>query len=93
MAVGIGLIRHVERSGIIRDRIRCLEYCVPIRLADNFCVPGSATVSVAPVDVSTTGILPINRIGMEYWSPTQEAEVVALAADRANMAVAAVERA
>ncbi len=37
---------------------------MPIRLTDNFCVPGSATVSVALVGVSPTNRLSINRIGV-----------------------------
>jgi hypothetical protein len=41
------------------------ESFMPIRLADNLPIPGSATVSVAPVGVSPTVVLPTNRIGME----------------------------
>jgi hypothetical protein len=43
-----------------------LEFVItmPIRLADIFKVPGSATVPVAPVGVSPTGLLSTNRIGM-----------------------------
>jgi hypothetical protein len=37
---------------------------MPIRLTDNFRVPGSATVSVAHVGVSPTDLLTINRIGI-----------------------------
>jgi hypothetical protein len=42
------------------------DYCMPIRLADNLPIPGSATVSVAPVGVSPTVVFPTNRIGMDY---------------------------
>src|SRR5580692_1797707 len=39
---------------------------LPQQTANVFRFPGSATVSVAPVGVSPTGLLSTNRIGMEY---------------------------
>ncbi len=47
---------------------------MPIRLADNFPVPGSATVSVAPVGVSPTDLLSTNRIGTNNFNGTVEEE-------------------
>ena len=49
-----------------------------IRLADNLPIPGSATVSVAPVGVSPIVVLPANRIGMERSITTNLDEMLML---------------
>jgi hypothetical protein len=64
--------RHIANGGLTKVvgglRRFCSGFFMLIRLADNFCVPGSATVSVAPVGVSPTDVLPTNRIGTVFFT-------------------------
>jgi hypothetical protein len=47
-----------------RPAMNLTLYPMPVRLTDDFCVPGSATVPVAHVGVSPTDHLSINRTGI-----------------------------